>query len=174
MLRHLFVVSAVSFAFATACSSTGGGGGSSSPNGGALASGDQAPSLAVSNEPGPDVGDFAGKVLIVDFWASWCEPCKEELPELEHLYSKLHDRGLEIVGVSVDDERGDMERFLETMPLSFTVVFDASHEIAERWNPPTMPTSYIVDGTGKIVHVQQGFRRGDAVVLEQKVSELLP
>ncbi|TPV94707.1 MAG: TlpA family protein disulfide reductase [Myxococcales bacterium FL481] len=155
-----------------ACATTGATGAASNRSG--LAPGDMAPSIAVAGQAGPDVTSFAGKVLVVDFWASWCEPCKDELPELEQLYTKLNPSGLEIVGVSVDEDRRDMDRFLEGIPLSFALVFDATHEIAQRWNPPAMPTSYVVDPEGTIVHVQRGFRPGDQAILEQKIREHLP
>ncbi|MEE9383648.1 MAG: redoxin domain-containing protein [Nannocystaceae bacterium] len=153
-----------------------GSAGSVSPAGGSPVVGQQAPSLAVAAGAGAGAdnwSELAGKVVIVDFWASWCAPCKEELPELEQIYGELKQEGLEIVGVSVDEEREDMERFLEIMPLSFTIIYDADHHIAKRWNPPKMPTSYVVDSGGKIAYVQEGYSRGDGAKLKTEVLALL-
>jgi cytochrome c biogenesis protein CcmG, thiol:disulfide interchange protein DsbE len=120
-----------------------------------------------------DLNSLKGKVVIVDFWASWCGPCKQEMPILEKLYKKYKDRGLVVVGVSVDQDLANVKTFLKTMPVSFPIAHDGGHEVANRFKPPKMPSSYIVDRNGVVRHVHGGYRDGDAAKFEAEVTALL-
>jgi thiol-disulfide isomerase/thioredoxin len=142
------------------------------------------PSAAIGSSPAPLVattlgGDsielaaLTGKVVVVDFWATWCEPCREELPELAALQRELGPQGLVVIGVSVDDERETIDRFLATMPVEITLVHDRDDAIAGAWSPPAMPTSYVIDRSGKLAHRQLGYRHGDAETLRQAVEGAL-
>lgn len=114
-----------------------------------------------------------GKVVVVDFWASWCAPCKQEMPVLESLYKRFKQRGLVVVGVSVDNERANAERFIQGVRVSFPIVHDAEHSVADRYHPPKMPTSYVIDRAGKVRYVHAGYRAEDARKLEQEITSLL-
>jgi peroxiredoxin len=120
-----------------------------------------------------DLQSLKGKVVLVDFWASWCAPCKEEMPVLERLYKKYKGQGLVVVGVSVDREESNVREFLKGMPVSFPIVHDKEHAVADRYAPPRMPSSYIVDRNGVIRHVHAGFKQADAAKLESEVAALL-
>lgn len=116
---------------------------------------------------------YRGKVLLVDVWATWCEPCKEELPMLDGIASRLRGRGVEVLAVSVDQEVENVHAFLRRRPKwNLRVFHDPAGLVAERLQPPTMPTSYIVDREGVVRYVNRGFRRDDAKVLEAKLIEL--
>ena len=114
-----------------------------------------------------------GKVVIVDFWASWCDPCREEMPVLERLYQQYKDHGLVVIGVSVDRTVGNVRGFLNRTPVSFPIVHDADHQLADRYQPPRMPSSYIIDRRGVVRHVHEGFQSGDAATIEREVRRLL-
>lgn len=114
-----------------------------------------------------------GKVVVVDFWASWCAPCKQEMPVLESLYKRFKAQGLVIVGVSVDNDRANAQRFIREVGVSFPIVHDADHSVAGRFKPPKMPTSYVIDKTGKIRFIHGGYRSEDAQKLEQEITSLL-
>lgn len=116
---------------------------------------------------------LAGKVVIVDFWASWCGPCKEEMPVLSRLYQKHAARGLVVVGVSVDEEAANVHAFLARVKANFPIVHDAKHAVAERFAPPKMPSSYVVDRRGVVRYVHGGFRPADAESLAREVEKLL-
>jgi cytochrome c biogenesis protein CcmG, thiol:disulfide interchange protein DsbE len=141
----------------------------------ALDAGARLPEIGLTDMRGTrvDAAALKGKVVIVDFWASWCAPCKEEMPVLERLYKKYKARGLVIVGVSVDQELANVKSFLKQLPVSFNIVHDADHKVAGRFKPPRMPSSYVADRNGIVRHVHAGFRDEDAAKLEAEVSALL-
>ena len=141
----------------------------------AVDEGARAPELGARTLDGQTLrmADLRGKVVIVDFWASWCEPCREEMPVLERLYRRYREQGLVVVGVSVDRTERNARGFLRRTRVSFPIIHDASHAIANRYSPPKMPSSYIVDRRGVIRHVHEGFRAGDAEQMEREVRALL-
>jgi len=111
-----------------------------------------------------------GRVVVVDFWASWCEPCRRAIPTLDALARRHGARGLTVVGVSVDDDAANAARFARELRPSFPLVHDASHQIAERWAPPAMPTTYVVGRDGVVTAVLTG----DAIQqLERHVAAAL-
>ena len=141
----------------------------------ALDEGDAAPAFSTNTLDGQPIGlaGLRGKVVLIDFWASWCAPCKEEMPVLEKLWRKYRDQGLVVVGVSVDNELPNAKTFIGQVKVTFPIVHDAKHTIADRYAPPRMPTSLIVDKTGKIRFVHGGFRKQDAAKLEHEIAQLL-
>jgi peroxiredoxin len=141
----------------------------------ALSVGSKAPDIDLTDLDGKvvHVGDLKGKVVLVDFWASWCAPCREELPVLESLHKKYASEGLVIVGVSADSERDNMTKFLRRTKLSFRVVHDGQRAVAGRYAPPKMPSSYVIDRNGLVRHVHAGFKASDAATLESEIKTLL-
>jgi peroxiredoxin len=120
-----------------------------------------------------NLASLAGKVVVIDFWATWCAPCKEELPVLQKLYKKYSAQGLVVVGVSVDKDASNIQSFMKKLAVSFPVVHDADHQVSGRYQPPRMPSSYIVDRKGIVRYVHGGFRADDAVVFEKQIQGLL-
>lgn len=141
----------------------------------ALDSGQRLPEIGLTDLAGRkvDVASLQGKVVIVDFLASWCAPCKQELPVLEKLYKKYQGQGLVVVGVSVDEELANLQGLLKQIKVTFPVVHDAGKAVAGRYKPPRMPSSYVVDRKGIVRHVHAGFRSEDAAKLEAEVKALL-
>ncbi len=114
-----------------------------------------------------------GKVVLVDFWASWCEPCKEELPLLDKLAPKLRAKGIEIVAVNIDDNKASAEAFVRSHGLNqLTVVSDADKSIVGAYEPPKMPSSFAVDSSGIVRAVNAGFDSGDEVKIEAELTKL--
>jgi len=166
-----------------ALAATGCGGGGADPKnpsdkssgggGGTLKAGDKAPTFTIDSLNG--AGKLAinpGKVTIVDFWATWCEPCKKSFPKYQELYVKYKASGLEIVAVSVDDEKGGIPDFAKTHGAKFPVGWDDGHKIAGKWNPPGMPSAFIVDKNGVIRHVHQGYHDGEEAEIEKEIKAL--
>jgi thiol-disulfide isomerase/thioredoxin len=103
------------------------------------------------------IPNTAGKVVLVDFWASWCGPCKESFPCLNRLQDKYAAKGLVIIGVGVDDDAAKYKAFADKMGAKFPLAHDSAHKAADFFGPPSMPSSYLVDRKGVICHVHSGF-----------------
>jgi thiol-disulfide isomerase/thioredoxin len=127
----------------------------------AIKVGDQFPNFADFALEGELPKDLKGKLVIVDFWASWCGPCRGTFPLMEDLHRRLGKRGLVIVAVNEDKSRVAMTEFLKQHPVNFTVVRDAKKKLAARVNVALLPASYILDGAGKVVSIQSGERTMD-------------
>jgi peroxiredoxin len=145
------------------------------PHADALDAGAKMPEIGLTDLAGKPVNlaALAGKVVLSDFWATWCAPCREELPLLEKFHQKYGSKGLAIVGVSVDKEPGGIKGFLDKLKVTFPVVHDAGHEVSGKYSPPKMPSSYIIDRKGIVRYVHGGFRAGDAAEFEKQIQELL-
>lgn len=105
-----------------------------------------------------DLARHRGRVVIIDFWASWCKPCRQSVPWLNTMSARYGASGLTIIGVNVDAERGDADRFLRDVPIEFEIVFDPKGDLAKQFKVQAMPTSYVVDRDGNIVATHLGFR----------------
>lgn len=141
--------------------------------GAGLKVGDPLPDLAKFGLEGT-LPDMKGKVVIVDFWASWCGPCKASFPVMDALLKKYGEKGLVIVAVNVDEKKAEMEKFLKKSPVTFTVVRDAGQKLVEAANVATMPTSFVVDRTGKVRFTHEGFLgEPSRLEYERQIEELL-
>jgi cytochrome c biogenesis protein CcmG, thiol:disulfide interchange protein DsbE len=123
--------------------------------------------------PSLDLEKFRGKVVVVDFWASWCKPCRQSLPWLNEMNSRYSRDGLVVIGVNVDAERGDADRFLRAVPLEFDVVFDPEGGLAQRFKVQGMPSSFVFDRAGKLVESRIGFRDAQKADHEATLKKLL-
>jgi cytochrome c biogenesis protein CcmG/thiol:disulfide interchange protein DsbE len=141
----------------------------------ALDPGARAPELGLRDLEGHEVtiAGLRGRVVVVDFWASWCAPCADSMPVYQRLYTQYRERGLTIVGVSQDQREDGARRFASTHRLTFPVVFDGGHAIANRYHPPRMPTAYVIDRAGIVRHVHAGYRAAEAQRLESEIRALL-
>lgn len=117
-----------------------------------------------------DVPDLSGKVVLLDFWASWCAPCKASFPRFDALQQELGGQGLVILGVSVDHKASDYARFLQRHPVQFATVRDATQQLAGALAPPAMPTSFLFGRDGVLRSVHRGFH-GDRS-MEELTAEI--
>jgi thiol-disulfide isomerase/thioredoxin len=116
---------------------------------------------------------YAGKVIYLDFWASWCAPCRTSFPLLNKLHEKLKAQGFEVVAVNLDEDKANAEKFLKEFPVSFTVLRDAKGEWADQFVVESMPTSFILDKQGVVQNIHHGFASADIKELEEKITKLL-
>ncbi len=141
----------------------------------AVAPGDAAPALSLPDTTGSTVAldRLKGRVVYVDFWASWCGPCKRSFPWMNEMHRKYGDQGLTVVAVNVDKKREDAAKFLAATPGAFTIVYDPAGGTPAAWQVKGMPTSYLVDRDGRIVAVDSGFRDESKDALEARIRAAL-
>jgi thiol-disulfide isomerase/thioredoxin len=138
-----------------------------------LAPGNPFPALAAEGLVG-QVPELGGKVLVVDFWASWCAPCKSSFPVYSRLERDFAGRGLVVVGVGVDDTPEAFATFVARLKPGFATLHDSKHALVARVQVPTMPISYVVDRTGKVRFVHAGFHGEDTErELRREIQALL-
>ena len=115
-----------------------------------------------------------GKVVVLDFWASWCGPCKEELPALEKLKAAYEARGVAFVTVNLDQDRGNAADLVKRLRLTLPVGLDPGGKVADAYQLPAMPTSFVIDRAGVVRHVHAGYRgSSDAAQLAREIDGLL-
>jgi thiol-disulfide isomerase/thioredoxin len=129
------------------------------------------PSLQQDQPTG--LAQFNGKVIYLDFWASWCAPCRTSFPLLNKLHQKLQKQGFEVVAINLDEDKANAEKFLKEFPVNFTILRDSSGEWADKYVVESMPTSFIIDRQGVIQKIHHGFASDDINELEQKITSLL-
>jgi thiol-disulfide isomerase/thioredoxin len=157
-VRHL--VAAVALAFTAAAS--------------AQEVGKPAPAFDLPGSPKQvRLADLKGRVVYVDFWASWCAPCKQSFPWMNDMQAKYGPRGLSIVGVTVDKKREDADKFLASTPAKFLVGFDTTGKVADVYKPAGMPTSFLIGADGIVRAVHVGFRDKDKADLEREIEAAL-
>lgn len=134
-----------------------------------------APSFSLPGRQGSTVAlaDLAGKVVYVDFWASWCGPCRESFPWLKAMHDRYAGKGLTIVAINLDKNRHEAEEFLHEFTPPFLVAFDPSGATADAFHVAAMPSSFLVGPSGTILHAAAGFDVKNAPLLEQKIKEAL-
>lgn len=143
---------------------------------GGVETGQTAPSCALtpvgSTQP-IDMHQFQGKLLYVDFWASWCPPCARSFPFMNELDRDLREKGLVVLGINVDEKAQDATAFLAKHPASFALAADSTGQCPQQFGVQAMPSSYLVDANGTVRHVHLGFRAGEAQNLRAVIEKLL-
>jgi thiol-disulfide isomerase/thioredoxin len=142
----------------------------------ALEAGDPAPAFKTALLDGGGefaLGDLRGKVVLVDFWASWCGPCQKSMPAFDALAKEFPADKFALVGVNVDSDLGAAKKALSKRPVSYTIASDPGGKLPARYGVKTMPTAYLIDGDGAIRYVHRGFRDGDVDALREKIKKLI-
>jgi len=129
--------------------------------------------LTLQQDQPTTLKQYAGKVVYLDFWASWCAPCRTSFPLLNKLHEKLKAQGFEVVAINLDEDKANAEKFLKEFPVGFTVLRDAKGEWADQFVVESMPTSFIIDKQGVVQNIHHGFASADIKELEEKITKLL-
>ncbi|MGR9053812.1 MAG: TlpA disulfide reductase family protein [Gammaproteobacteria bacterium] len=116
---------------------------------------------------------FRGKVIYVDFWASWCPPCAKSFPFMNQLVEEYKGKGLEVIGINMDESADEAAQFLAEHPARFAVMTDPDKSCAHAFDVKAMPSSYLIDRNGVIRHIHYGFRSGAADELKKNIEMLL-
>ena len=138
--------------------------------------GDASPNCALAplgGGAGKSLQQYKGKVVYVDFWASWCGPCAQSFPFMNQLHQELQGKGFEVIGVNLDEEPEEAKGFLAKTPARFTIVADASGQCPEQFGVKAMPSSYLIDREGVVRHIHLGFKNSESGQLRQQVQDLL-
>lgn len=141
-----------------------------------MAVGQVAPAVSLPQLSGAaevSLESLRGKVVYVDFWASWCGPCRISFPILDKLQHELGPDGFEVLAINVDEVESDARQFLSDRPVSYLVVRDATGTAPESFGVMGMPTGYLLDRQGVVRVIHQGFRRSDGEQLHTAIVELL-
>lgn len=134
-----------------------------------------APAFTLPDRSGETVtlDDLRGKVVYLDFWASWCPPCKVSFPWMGRMHQQYADEGLAVVAVNLDTQRSKARKFLEENPAPFTVLFDPEGKVAERYQLKGMPTSLLIGREGEVLWRHTGFRKEESQDYAQRIREAL-
>ena len=116
---------------------------------------------------------YRGKVVYLDFWASWCGPCLDSFPFMNKMENQLKDKGLVVLAVNLDENLEDGKHFLDQHPVDFAVAVDSEQECAKQFQLKAMPSSYVIDRNGQIRTTHTGFRTGDADRFRNLVEDIL-
>ncbi len=134
-----------------------------------------APDITLKSTTGENIrlADLKGKVVMVNFWASWCGPCRQEMPLLEKIYTDYKDAGFVLLGVNVDAETADRDDFMKKTPMSFPILDDSANTATEVFGVEAMPSSYFIDKDGKLVYLHKGYKPGEESVYVAQIKKLL-
>jgi peroxiredoxin len=114
-----------------------------------------------------------GQVVLVNFWASWCGPCRQEMPHLNRLYDKYRSSGFTLLGVNIDDDPGVGASTAAKWGVRFPVLLDADKTVAKRYDMGSMPATVLIDRDGKVRFLHRGYREGVEASYEQQIRELV-
>ncbi len=134
-----------------------------------------APDFTLKSNSGKNIklSELRGQVVIVNFWASWCSPCLQEMPLLEQLYKKYQPLGFTLLGVDVEEDSSAAIKWLKEVKVSFPILFDNENIVTERYHVSAMPTTVIIDRDGNIRYIHLGYTPGIEKTYQQQVRALL-
>jgi thiol-disulfide isomerase/thioredoxin len=139
-----------------------------------IATAAEAPSVTLNTPSGKiNLESLRGKVIYLDFWASWCVPCRKSFPWMNDMHKRYGDKGLVVLAVNLDKDKASVTRFLEKYPADFIIAYDPEGHSAEKYNVKAMPSSWIIDQNGNVVKSHRGFREKDKAILEQEIRHVL-
>jgi peroxiredoxin len=127
---------------------------------------------ALSGEPAALSG-YRGQVVMVNFWATWCGPCQQEMPLLDQMYKKFKPAGFTLLGVNVDKDAPPVRELLARKPVSFPVLLDPANSVSRAYHVDEMPSSVIIDRKGEIRYVHRGYKPGDENEYQDRIRQLI-
>lgn len=117
------------------------------------------------------INDYKGKLVYLDFWASWCGPCRQSLPILNEVRGQYADKGFEVIAINVDEKLPDALKFLKKYPVSYPVLLDPAGKSPQAYKVKGMPTAYLIDENGIIIYKHLGFKIKDRKKIEKLINE---
>lgn len=134
-----------------------------------------APEFSLPGRSGQTVtlSAYRGDVVMINFWASWCKPCRQEMPLLEQIYQRYKNLGFTLVGVNVDEDPKSAELILKNIPVSFPIAYDQQDKVSNKYGLEGMPNTVFVDRNGNIRHVHTGYTSGDEQGYDEQIRLLI-
>jgi peroxiredoxin len=127
---------------------------------------------SLSGEPS-GLAQYKGQVVMVNFWATWCGPCQQEMPLLDQMYKKYKPAGFTLIGVNVDKEAPAVKELLARKPVSFPVLLDPANQVSKAYHVDEMPSSVIIDRKGQIRYIHRGYKPGDENDYQDRIRQLI-
>ncbi|WP_347332699.1 TlpA family protein disulfide reductase [Marinimicrobium locisalis] len=136
---------------------------------------EKAPDFTLKSESGENIRleEQRGKVVMINFWASWCAPCRKEMPLLDELYDRYKDAGFTLFGVNVEQDPEAAKKFLENVGVSFPILYDPESDVSRTYQVSAMPTTVMVDRDGEVRYVNRGYKEGDEEKYRKQIRELI-
>ena len=119
------------------------------------------------------LSSLKGRVVLINFWATWCGPCRKEMPLLEQIQKKYASLGFTLLGVNVEEDTAMMDTFLKDVPVTFPILLDPANGISKLYNVSAMPSTVIVDRKGNIRYIHQGYKPGDESKYQDIIRQLI-
>lgn len=119
------------------------------------------------------LSEMAGNVVLINFWASWCGPCREEMPLLNALHNKYEPLGFAVWGVNVEEDSANAQGFLNNFPVDFPILLDNTNKVSKQFKVIAMPTTVVVDRDGNMRYLHQGYKSGDEATYRKIVKKLV-
>lgn len=139
------------------------------------AAGTTAPDFTLKSGSGRNLklSEHRGEVVMINFWATWCGPCRQEMPLLNRLHEKYHKAGFTLFGVNIDDKSGNALAMARKLGVAFPVLFDTEKRVSRLYDVEAMPSTLLIDRDGKVRYVHRGYRAGYEASYEAQIRELL-
>jgi peroxiredoxin len=136
---------------------------------------DPAPDFTLQSSTGENVrlAEQRGKVVMLNFWASWCGPCRKEMPLLDAMYQRYSSAGFVLYGVNVEEDNTDAKKLLKELGVTFPVLFDTESKASSLYNVDAMPTTVVIDKKGQVRYVNRGYKDGDENKYRDQIRELI-
>ncbi len=137
--------------------------------------GGPAPSFTLAALTGQQaaLSQYKGQVVMVNFWATWCGPCQQEMPLLDQMYKKYKPAGFTLIGVNVDKEAPAVKDLMARKPVSFPVLLDPANQVSKAYHVDEMPSSVLIDRKGEIRYIHRGYRPGDENEYQDRIRQLI-
>ena len=145
-------------------------------NGGAAIAADgPAPAFSLPDKSGSPVSldDFDGQVVLLNFWASWCGPCREEMPLLVELHQRYAELGFTMLGINVEEDSAAADNFLRTVPVSFPILYDRENSVSKLYDVIAMPSTVLIDRDGQVRYIHHGYEPGYENDYQDQIRELV-
>jgi peroxiredoxin len=139
-----------------------------------VSEGNVAPEFVLNsiNDEKVKLSNIKKDVVIINFWATWCDYCKREMPAFETVYGKYKDKNIEIISINLQESNNDVNKFIKEYNLTFPVVIDADGEVSKKYKITTVPTTYLLDSKGKVIKKNVG--EMDEAMLEDWIKQIVP